>query len=577
MVSSYLLSSTLVPVLSVWILRHGPGREGGLFHRLGQWYTVYLRLVLRLRWPLMAAYALGAAGLILLVLPRLGTELFPTVDTGLFQLRLRAPVGTRIERTELVALKALEVVRQEAGADHVEITSGFIGVQPASYPINTIYLWTSGPHEAVLQVALKPSARLRGEPFKERLRASLAEALPGTTVSFEAGDIVSQVMSFGSPTPIEVAVQGPNLAQNRAHAAKIQAELAKLPFLRDLQYAQALDYPTLDVKVDRERAGQFGLTAAGVARSLVAATSSSRFIEPNYWRDPASGNAFQIQVEIPQHQMASTEDLRELPVMPQGGSRPLLGEVASVGYGSTMGLVERYNMQRVVSLTANIHGRALGQTVPEIRAAIARAGAPPRGATVALRGQIPPLEETLSGLQLGLLLAIAVIVLLLAANFQSLRLALVVVSTVPAVICGVLLALLVTGATLNVQSFMGAIMAIGIAVANAILLVTFAEASRHEGAAVLEAALEGASSRLRAILMTALAMIAGMTPIALGLGEGGEQTAPLGRAVIGGLALATFATLTVLPSIYAIAQRRARLSAPSLDPDDPASMHYETT
>jgi multidrug efflux pump subunit AcrB len=575
MLSSYLLSSTLVPVLSVWLLRHRPAREGGLFHQVRRWYMVYVRLVLKFRWPLVGAYALGAAGIILLVLPRLGTELFPTVDTGLFQLRLRAPAGTRIERTEVMALKALDVVRQEVGADGVEITSGFIGVQPSSYPINTIYLWTSGPHEAVLQIALKPSARLRGEPFKERLRASLAAALPGTTVSFEAGDIVSQVMSFGSPTPIEVAVQGPNLAQSRAHAAKVQAELAKLPFLRDLQYAQALDYPTLDVKVDRERAGQFGLTAAAVARSLVAATSSSRFIEPNYWRDPASGNAFQIQVEIPQHRMASADDLRELPLMPQGGSRPLLGDVAAVGYGSTLGLVERYNMQRVVSLTANIHGRALGQAAPDIRAALARAGAPPRGATVALRGQIPPLEETLSGLQLGLLLAIAVIVLLLAAHFQSLRLALVVVSTVPAVVCGVLLALMLTGATLNVQSFMGAIMAIGIAVANAILLVTFAEASRREGAAVPHAALEGASGRLRAILMTALAMIAGMTPIALGLGEGGEQTAPLGRAVIGGLAVATFATLTVLPSIYAIAQRRAGLSAPSLDPDDPASTHYE--
>jgi len=574
MVSSYLLSSTLAPVLSVWILRHG-GREGALLDRPRRWYTLYLRLVLRLRWPLVGAYAAGAAGLILLAAPRIGAELFPEVDTGLFQLRLRAPVGTRIERTELVALQALEVIRQEVGAGNVQITSGFIGVQPASYPVNTIYLWTSGPHEAVLLVALKPSATLRGERLKERLRARFAETLPGTSVSFEAGDIVSQVMSFGSPTSIEVAVQGPNLAHNRAHAARIHAELVKLPFLRDLQYAQALDYPTVEVKVDRERAGQFGLTAASVARSLVVATSSSRFIEPNYWRDPASGNAFQIQVEIPQHRMASVDDLRELPVMPQGGSRPLLGEVADLRLGSAMGLVERYNMQRVVSMTSNVHGMALGQAAPAIRAAIQRAGDPPRGVTVAVRGQIPPLEDTLSGLRLGLLLAIAVIVLLLAANFQSFRLALVVVSAVPAVICGVLLALLATGTTLNVQSFMGAIMAIGIAVANAILLVSFAEASRRAGAPVLEAALEGGGGRLRAILMTALAMMAGMTPIALGLGEGGEQTAPLGRAVIGGLAVATFATLTVLPSVYAIALRRARPGSPSLDPDDPASKHYE--
>ena len=316
----------------------------------------------------------------------------------------------------------------------------------------------------------------------------------------------------------------------------------KIADLRDLQYAQPLDYPTVDVKVDRERAGQFGLTASNVMRSLVAATSSSRFIEPNYWRDPASGNAFQIQVEIPQSRMASLEDVRDLPVMPSGGDRPLLGDIADVKYGTTLGEVERYNMQRVVSFTANIHGRTLGQVAPEIRAAIARAGEPPRGATVQVRGQIPPLEQTIDGLRTGLLLSVAVIFLLLAANFQSLRLALAVVSTVPAVLCGVALMLLITGSTLNVQSFMGSIMAIGIAVANAILFVTFAEMGRHEGRTPAEAAIEGGRGRLRAILMTASAMIAGMIPIALGVGEGGEQTAPLGRAVIGGLAAATVAT-----------------------------------
>jgi multidrug efflux pump subunit AcrB len=396
--------------------------------------------------------------------------------------------------------------------------------------------------------------------------------MPETAVSFETGDIVSQVMSFGSPTPVEVAVQGPNLDVNRAHAERVRAELAKVPWLRDLQYAQPLDYPTLDVRVDRERAGQFGLTMASVARSLVAATSSSRFIEPNYWRDPASGNAFQVQVEIPQHKMASLRDVWDVPLRSDG---TVLGEVATLKYGTAPGEIERYNMQRVVSLTANIHGRTLGQVDSEIRAALRRAGDPPPGARVFVRGQIPPLQETLSGLRVGLLLSIAVIFLLLAANFQSLRLAVAVVSAVPAVLFGVTLMLLVTGSTLNVQSFMGAIMAIGISVANAILLVTYAEMSRREGATVLNAALEGGSGRLRAILMTATAMIAGMVPIALGLGQSGEQTAPLGKAVIGGLLVATFATLTVLPSVYAILQKRAGQSSPSLDPNDPASQYYE--
>jgi multidrug efflux pump subunit AcrB len=253
----------------------------------------------------------------------------------------------------------------------------------------------------------------------------------------------------------------------------------------------------------------------------------------------------------------------------------MVGDLAKIEYGTAMGLVERYNMQRMVSLNANVHDVPVGSAAPRIRAAIARAGEPPRGVLVALRGQIPPLEQTLRGLGIGLLLAIAVIFLLLTANFQSFRLAFVVISTAPAVLVGAILMLLLTGTTLNVQSFMGAIMAVGIAVANSILLVSFAEAARRDGATPFAAALEGARGRLRAILMTASAMIAGMTPIALAIGEGAEQTAPLGRAVIGGLIVATFATLTVAPAAYAILQRRAGTVSRSMDPTDPTSRYYE--
>ena len=260
-----------------------------------------------------------------------------------------------------------------------------------------------------------------------------------------------------------------------------------------------------------------------------------------------------------------------------GASRPLLSDVAKVDYGTTIGEVDRYNMQRVVSLTANIHGTPLGNVAQAINAALKRAGDPPRGATVVVRGQIPALVDTLSGLRVGLLLSIVVIFLLLAANFQSLRLAIAVIATTPAVICGVLLMLLLTGTTMNVQSFMGAIMAIGIAVANSILLVTFAEMSRREGKSVLQAALEGGRGRLRAILMTAAAMIAGMIPIAFGIGENAQQAAPLGKAVIGGLFLATLATLIVLPCVYAILQKGASELSPSLDPNDPTSRYYEAT
>ena len=546
MFASYVLSSTLVPILATHFVKPRAHAPAHVF------YSTYLTSMLKLRWPVAGLYLVATGALLWFLIPTLGTELFPAADAGQFKLRLRAPTGTRIERTEELALQALKLMQREVP---VEISSTFIGVQPASYPINTIFLWTSGPHEAVFQVALKPEATLRGEPLKERLRAVFAKELPQVQVSFEVGDIVSDVMSFGSPTPIEVAIQGPSLPTNRAHAEKVLAELKKLPFLRDLQFAQPLDYPTVDVQLDRERAGQYGLTMANVARSLVAATSSSRFVDPNYWRDPASGNAFQIQVEIPQHRMASISDLADLPVMQNREARPSLGDVATIKPGKTFGLVERYNMQRVVSITANLHEAPLGLAEQQINEAIVKAGAPARGVTVNVRGQIPALKSTFAGLRLGLGIAIVVIFLLLTANFQSVRLALVVLSTVPAVLCGVTLALKFSGTTLNIQSFMGAIMATGIAVANSILLVTFAEL----GGGIVAAA----SARLRAILMTAFAMLAGIAPIALGA----AQTAPLGRAVIGGLALATLATLTIVPLFYAILQPKPGRSA-SLLPHD---------
>jgi multidrug efflux pump subunit AcrB len=581
MVSSYILSNTLVPVFATWIMKRGreSDENRGIFGRLRILYSRYLRTVLRFRWAIIGVYAVTCAGILLWAFPKAGTEIFPNVDSGQYQIRLRAPTGTRIERTEVITLKALDIIKQMEGPDKVSITTGLIGAHPTRNPINYVYLWMSGPHEAVLRVALRADAPRRGDDFKEHFRAQLRQALPQVTCSFEAGDIITQVMSFGSPTPIEVAVQGSNQAANREHAEKIRRELARLPFLRDLQYAQPLDYPTVDVKIDRDRARQFGLTTSSVARSLVAATSSSRFIEPNFWRDPKTGNSYQIHIEIPQYKMASMEDVAEIPVMPRNSDGqtggPLLEDVAKLSFGTAMGEVDRYNMQRSVSLTANISGKPLGEVAGELRQAVDRAGAPPRGTTIDMRGQIPPLEQTLSGLRIGLLISILVIFLLLTANFQSFRLAFAVVSTVPAVLCGVLLMLLATGTTLNVQSFIGAIMSIGIAVANAILLITFAEMSRREGAAVVDAAVEGSRSRLRAILMTASAMIAGMIPIAFGVGTASEQTAPLGKAVIGGLIFATLATLTVLPSVYAVIQKRAGKYTASLYPKDPTSRYYE--
>jgi multidrug efflux pump subunit AcrB len=579
MLGSFLLSSTFVPILAVWLLRGHAATEvahvtpsltpAGRFARFQRRYASTVERAVRLPWLTVAGYAAASVLAIVLVGGQLGTEIFPKVDTGQLQVRLRAPTGTRVDGTEQIALQALDIIKKEVGPENVRITLAFLGVHAPNYPINLIYLWNGGSEEGVLQVQLNEGTGISTEAVKERLRTTFAAEMPDVSFSFEPSDIVSQVMSLGSSTPIEVAVSGPNLTANREFATRVRDRLEQIPALRDVRFGQALDYPTLDVKVSRESAGLMGVEMAEVSRSLVSATSSSRFVVPNYWADPNSGVAYQIQVQIPQSAMSSVEELENLPVAYNGDQPVLLRSLASVTPGTAPGQYERYNMQRMITVTANLTGD-LGTVAAEVRTALAELGAPPARASVALRGQVVPMEQMLDGLQTGLMLAVVVIFLLLAANFQSLKLALVVVSTVPAAIAGVTVALALTGTTLNIQSFMGAIMSIGVAVANAILLVTFAERSRLAGATAPEAAVDGAQSRLRPILMTSLAMVAGMLPLAIGLGEGGEQTAPLGRAVVGGLAAATLATLWALPAVFAIVQRGAHRRSASLDPGDEA-------
>ena len=577
MIASFLLSSSLVPVLSAWIMKEKRQDEehSGIFGRLHKAYTRYLDSTLRFRWPLALIYLGGSLVFLWLFPPRMGTEIFPDVAAPLLQIRLRAPTGTRIEQTEPLVLKVIDVIKQTVGPDNVTITSDYVGTQPASYPVDLIYLFTAGPQEAVIRVGLKENVK-GDEALRERIRSAVRQNLPNLQISFEAGDIISQVMSFGSPTPVNIAVQGPVLEDDYTFAKKIHGELSKLTFLRDLQFAQAMDYPTVHAEIDRDRAGQFGLTMSNIAQSYVAATGSSRFTSPNYWRDPKSGNAFQIQVQYPPDRMQSLQQMDSIPLMLPGQTQPYLDDVATITTPKVPGEMDRYNGQRVLTLTANLHGIPLGKAVSPIQQAIQRAGTPPRGVSVHLHGEAPGLEETIRGLRIGLLLAVVVIFLLLTANFQSFRLSLAVILTTPAVLCGVLITLWMTGTTLNVQSFIGAIMAIGIAVANSILLISFAERHRLEQkSSSTDAAHHGASSRLRAILMTAAAMICGMLPMAVGLSEGGSQTAALGRAVIGGLLFSTFATLTILPAIYSILQAKAATASMSLNPDDPSGRYYE--
>jgi multidrug efflux pump subunit AcrB len=581
MAASFFLSSSLVPVLSVWLLgnrydaRHAGSRADDWVGRLRSRLGRFLEHVAPARWSIVAVYVAVTVTVVVMVGANLGREIFPAGGLTQFQLRLRAPAGTKFESTERLTTEVLDDIKQAAGPDNVEISLGYVGVQPSSYPINTVFLWTGGPHEAVLQVALRPEAGIRLADFEETLRRRFSQRFPGAQFSFEPGDLVNRIMNFGTSTPVEIAITGPDFAASRTFAARLRDELARIPALRDLQYGQALDYPAIQVDVNRQMAGQLGVTVDQVGRSFAASTSSSRFVAPNYWADPRTGIAFQVQVEVPQPRVTTLDDLRVVPVSGDRGAHALLGDVASINNATIVGEYDRINGQRMVTLDANVAGQDLGRTVAQVDAAIARAGAPPRGGAVTVRGQMGAMRETFTNITAGLVVAVVVIFLLLAANFQSLRLAFVVVSTVPAVLMGVVLMLLVTRTTLNVQSFMGGIMAIGVAVANAILLVTFAEQARVHGVSPLQTAIEAARSRMRPVLMTSAAMIAGMVPMALALGEGAEATAPLGRAVIGGLAAATVATLIVLPSVYSLVQQSARVGSPSLDPDDPASAHRE--
>ena len=577
MIASYLLSSTLVPILSVWFLRgHGSQvHEASYFAKMQRGYGSMTHGIVKLRWPLVLIYLVVCGAIIWTIGGRLGTEIFPKTDNGQFAVRLRAPTGTRVDITESIAKRVLDLIAREAGgADKVDVTIGMVGVHNSSFPVNLVHLWNGGPEEGWLAVQFKPGVGLRMEAFKEKLRGVFAKELPDVRFSFEPQDIVSRVMSFGSPTPIEIAISGSSLPVSKGYADRIIEEMKKIPYLRDVQIAQTLDYPSIVVNVDRERAGLLGVKISDVTKSLVAATTSSRFTTPIFWADPNSGISFNVQVQIPEAKTTSIEDLGNVPVKSSGPESLLLRNLATISQGTSVGVYERYNVARLLSITANIHGSDLGTAMRAIRQAVAAAGAPPEARTkIDYRGQIIPLEQLLGGFRSGLVIAVIVIFLMLMANFQSVRLALAVVSTVPSVLAGVVLTLWLTGTTLNIQSAMGAIMAVGVAVANAILLVTFAEKTRVTTSDPIGSAVEGGRSRLRPILMTSFAMIAGMMPLALGLGEGGDQTAPLGRAVVGGLALATFATLFIVPSFFAILTTR-KVASPSLDPGDPASVHY---
>lgn len=576
MIASYLLTATLLPVLSAWMLAHVPAAgSDGFFARWQRRYSEVVRRIVSMSWVTVGVYAALCALVLLLIPSRLGTQLFPAGQTGQFQVRVRAPAGTRLDRTEQIVRGVDKVIRETAGPNAVRITLGTVGSPPWEYPINLIFLWNSGPQDAVLLVALDPGYHESLPLLEEKLRSRLARSFPGVRFSFEAGDIISQVLNLGSPTPVRVTISGADLAKVRSFGNRVTSALRGIESLRDVQLSEPVDYPAIDVDIDRVRAGQLGVTVDQVAASVAEATSTSLLLTPNFWIDPKSGVPYRVGVRVPQHSFDSAEQLETLPVMADGRDRPLVEDVAAVAPGRTLGEIDHINNQRTHSVVANISGDDFASAARAANRALASLGTPPRGITVAVRGQLEQMLETLESLRAGLLLSVVVILLMLAANFESPRDSMVVVSAIPGVLAGVVLMLWLTGTTLNLESFIGAIMALGIALANAVLLITFARQRRRAGDAPAQAILTAAHGRLRPIMMTTLAMIAGMIPMASGLGASGTQTAPLGLAVIGGLIGSTFATLLAVPAVFVVISRKGRAWSDSLDPDDPDSVNFD--
>jgi multidrug efflux pump subunit AcrB len=576
MIASFLLSQTFVPVVSNWLMKHHLSKKEittsiSTFNKLRTFYINSGERVKTGSGLITFLFLLASTGLILLLFSRAGTELFPKADTGQAQVRLRLPVGTRLERTEDATRKLLSIVNDIAGKENVDITSAFVGTQPSSFPVNYIHLWTGGPNESITRIKLKPNA-LAIDEFKEQLRDAMKKEIPNAKISFEPGDLSEQVLNLGSTNPIQIAVVNRNMDEGKNTATQLVKQLANITSLRDIQIATPLDYPAIKIDVDRVKAGQLNISADQIARSSVAATSSSRFTSPSYWLDKATGTAYIVQVQYPEYRMNNTSQLEMIPVASADGNVHLLNEVASWKRIAMPGEYDRLNQQRYITVTANVQGEDLGNAFKKVYEVINKTTLP-KGSKILLRGQPELLKDTLTSLQFGLLIAIVVIFLLMAIFFQSFRIAAITLSVIPAVIAGALLMLFLSGQTMNIQSYMGTIMAIGVSIANAVLFITNAEQFRRAGN-IVSAHFKAAESRLRPILMTSFAMIAGMLPMAIGFGESGDQTAPLGIAVIGGLLFSTISVLFILPQIYQWGIGKIKYASASMDPLDENSKNF---
>lgn len=575
MIASYFLSRTLVPTLVMLLMSGSHGQPAAdakpnalqrvyrafdnQFERVRRAYTLSLSSLLSKRRSFALLFT-GFCALSCLLIPFLGRDFFPSVDSGQIRLHMRAPTGTRIEETARLADQVEEAIRQLIPADQLETILDNLGVPNSGINLSYSNAGTIGTLDGEILMSLKEGHRPTDD-FVSLLRAELPKRFPGIEFFFQPADIVTQILNFGLPAAIDVQFTGANLAANAALAAELTKQIKQIPGAVDAHVHQRNDLPALNLQMDRTRLQQLGLTASNVGQNVLISLSGSSQTAPAFWLNPQNGVVYNIAVQTPQYKIDSLDALLNMPVGAVGGaggaagtnsSTQLLGNLVEATPAKQLAISSRYNILPAVDVYVSVQGTDLASVAGKVQKLVDQMQPKlPRGSQLVMRGQVQTMQASFIGLGVGLAMAIVLVYLLIVVNFQSWIDALIIIGALPAALAGIAWMLFITGTTLSVPALTGAIMTMGVATANSILLVSFARERQQAGVAALSAALEAGATRIRPVLMTALAMIIGMIPMALGLGEGAEQNAPLGRAVIGGLLFATVSTLFFVPVVYA--------------------------
>jgi len=575
MLASYLLSRTLVPTMAKYLLKGIDGtpvvsgnplvrmqvRFEEAFERLRESYRRLLDRCLHYRAMFLTVFFAASLVSLVFLIPWLGQDFFPTVDAGQFKLHLRARTGTRIEETARISGLVTQAIRDEIPPSEILSVIDNIGLPYSGINLSYSNSAPIGPADDDILVSLNPGHRPT-ERYIHDLRLRLPQEFPGVTFSFLPADIVSQILNFGLPAPIDVQIAGYDVSGNRDFAGRVLTKMRQIPGIVDLHIQQPFDQPYLNIDVDRTKAQQVGYTQRDVANNLLISLSGSFQTTPEFWLDPKTGVSYSIAAQTPQYRVQSLQDLENVPVTNAGIARPqILASVASINRGTGSAVVSHYDIQPLIDIYGSVQGRDLGGVAREVDQIVNSAKKDaPRGTQVSIRGQIQTMRSSYTGLIGGLAFSIVLVYLLIVVNFQSWLDPFIIISALPAALAGIAWFLFITRTTVSVPALIGSIMCMGVATANSILVVSFANEQMAEGRDVTHAALNAGFTRFRPVIMTALAMIIGMVPMALGLGEGGEQNAPLGRAVIGGLLFATVSTLFFVPLFFSfIHGRRNRI------------------